>query len=143
MTHELMKSFTTWWSKSSIACDRGTDCRSAYEAGWEAHAAAPVVGSENSEIEFQKWWEHTPLPPLRHLIGECTAKEIWSAAYTAAQVAHTTGRTTSYALGKAEARNAIETQLLGMAGHAFIAGKDEHAHWFRSLVNVLFKSEDK
>lgn len=41
---------------------------------------------------------------------------------------------------EAEARAEIERKLLVMAGQAFVAGKDDHAHWFRSLVNVLFKA---
>lgn len=60
MTHELMKSFTTWWSASSIACDRGTDCRSAYEAGWEAAITGRTAEREAAElagraIEKQVW----------------------------------------------------------------------------------------
>lgn len=37
-------------------------------------------------------------------------------------------------------RDATEKKLLAMAGAAFIAGRDDHAHWFRSLVTVLFKN---
>lgn len=40
MTTEQMKAFTTWWSKSSIGCDKGPVCREAFASGWEAHAAA-------------------------------------------------------------------------------------------------------
>lgn len=48
----------------------------------------------------------------------------------------------AHSRGRADERAEIERKLLVMAGQAFVANRDDHAHWFRSLVNVLFKNRD-
>lgn len=97
----------------------------------------------NSEIEFEKWWFrvtglHTDFPkgPME------TCKIAWDAAYAAGRLVESDNSNNAHARGLADCRRAIETRLLGMAGHAFVAGQDAKAHWFRSLVNVLFKSHE-
>lgn len=97
--------------------------------------------STNRDVEFNRWWYrvtglHTEFPkgPME------TCKIAWDAAYAAGRAVESANADAAHSRGRADERAGIERRLLAMAAHAFIANKDEHAHWFRSLVNVLFKN---
>lgn len=98
--------------------------------------------STNRDAEFKKWWYqttglHTEFPkgPME------LSKVAWDAAYVVGRAVESSNADNAHSRGRADEREAIETRLLGMAGHAFIAGQDEKAHWFRSLVNILFHTD--
>lgn len=85
---------------------------------------------------FQTWWSRTNI--------ECQYGTMCRDAFASGWEAHAAAsRTGEREVAEQAARQIerahIERRLLAMACHAFIAGKDEKAHWFRSLVNVLFK----
>lgn len=131
MTQEQINAFQNWWNKSSIGCDKGTVCRDAFASGWEAAVNRPLKVDVNRATAFETWWAHSG---VKLFCSETTAQWVWDSAWTNATIS----RTDEQAARQIE-REDIERRLLAMACHAFLAGNDEHAHWFRSLVNALFK----
>lgn len=84
---------------------------------------------------YKAWWEKWWADPEASNGARPLFDAGWDAAFnscpkTADEIIHT---------ARQNERDEIERKLLAMAGAAFIANKDDHAHWFRSLVNVLFK----
>lgn len=79
----------------------------------------------NSKIEFEKWWDHTP---LRHMIGQSMATQIWCAAWACACA--TLGQ---YERVEAEKCVEIRAKLLAMAVESFKERDHERARFYQDL----------
>lgn len=77
----------------------------------------------NSKIEFEKWWDHTP---LRHMIDQSMATQIWCAAWACA----TLGQLDR---AKDEVHVEIRAKLLAMAVESFKERDHERARFYQDL----------
>lgn len=89
MTIEQMNAFQNWWNKSSIGCDRGPDCRDAFQSGWEAaHATLPEHARYKAALQriklesedYESWcagaWADAalnPTPPVPVTVAQLIA----------------------------------------------------------------------
>lgn len=125
--------FETWWSSSP---SRHYLSKDSAEQVWNAALASRPIDT-NSSIEFETWISRHPnyCDPYSREI----ATAAWHAGYTATQLADAQRVNNAYDRAKADAYAEIERKLQELAGQAFVAGKDDHAHRLRALVNILFR----
>lgn len=95
------------------------------------------MSEKNCSIEFETWINQHP--QYCGYISREIATAAWNAAYAASQISDSKRSNNAYDRAKTDAYTEIERKLLAMAGQAFVAGKDDHAHRLRSLVNILFR----